>query len=303
MRISCPKSTLPFRVDDVPELEDSETLLLKGQCAYRNHPFSGWRPVQSFLTDQRLILYLRPKIRVAVPLASIRRIFSERQYCLLKMREVICVVYGNAGPGKSAKLWFVANELKRWRMLIYQLSLFEVSAETLKQLALQLDFDGQEILWYLWEKGHASIRELCDLLGSQDPAYVLDVIKAVINPIAVKTFACPILCFERRKVDLRTGEPVFFHWWILGKGNCSAHSRDRLVDIFDEGTHVAVLLEVKGVSESDLKVDIDGCRLTLRSHKIGASLRVDMKLPAEVEPTGHSIRIKNNLLQMRLQKR
>ena len=132
--------------------------------------------------------------------------------------------------------------------------------------------------------------------------HVLLVIKETINPIAEKLLGCPILSFERKRIDSETGETITFSWWLLGKKERFVPNEERFVDIFDEGTQIRVIMEIRGVETGDLKLDFDKDRVTVRRHKIGASLREKLDLPQEVSPEGYGMSIRNNFLEIRLNK-
>ena len=61
-------------------------------------------------------------------------------------------------------------------------------------------------------------------------------------------------------------------------------------------------MDVKGVVPEDLKLDFHGDRVTVRCHKIGASLRVALPLGIRVNPESYQLGIRNNLLEMRFNK-
>ncbi|MDD2302556.1 MAG: Hsp20/alpha crystallin family protein [Eubacteriales bacterium] len=302
MRISYPRSTMPATRYDYPPFDPEERLLLRGQGAFRSTPSGGWRPAQAFLTDQRLILYLRPKILTQVLLPSIRSLSVERRYCILKIRDTLRISYLLGRPRRPASLWFVVNGLRLWKEKIHQLSILDLDEKTIQDLALRLDVDGQQVLWRLWEKRHASIRELAAVIGAEDLMDVLRVIRETINPAAEKLLGCPVLVFERSMVHPRSHEPVHFHWWLVGKENRCARNPERLLDIFDEGDRLVVILGVQGAEISDIRLDMDEDRLTVRSHRIGAAMRVRIPLPHPVLPEGVGMRLKNGLLEIAMAK-
>ena len=194
----------------------------------------------------------------------------------------------------------MVNDIRKWEKTIYQLSLLELDQETIEKIAAQLDSDGQDILWYLWEQRHARIDQLADLIHAPNHMHVLLKIRETINPVADKVIGCPILSFERSKVDAETGEVVFFSWWMMGQQEKCAYSEDRLLDIFDEGNYIQVIMEVRGLTPSDLILDVNGDQLTVRSHAIGASLKETFHLPAEVTADNHRLHLRNNLLEIKL---
>lgn len=297
-----PRSAMPGTRYDHPPCDAGERLLLKGQAAFRRTPFGGWRPAQAFLTDHRLMLYLRPKILIQAPLTAIRTLALEKHYCILKVRETLRLSYLMEGHGRCGSLWFVVNGLRLWKDKIYQLSILDIHEETIQNLAVRLDADGQQVLWYLWEKGHASIRELTALTGAEDLMDTLRLIRETINPAAEKSLGCPLLVFEREKVHPETGEPYDFHWWLVGRKNRCTRNPERLLDIFDEGDEIVVILGVRGVELPDIHLDMEENRLTVRSHRIGAAMRVRIPLPQPVLSPVVGARLKNGVLEVRLVK-
>jgi len=113
---------------------------------------------------------------------------------------------------------------------------------------------------------------------------------------------CPILSFETKRIDPDTGEAITFSWWMIGQEASLLPSEERLVDIFDEGETIRVIMEVRGVDPSDLKLDFNGDQVLVRCHKLGASLRVKLDLPHEVRPYDYKMNIRNGFLEMRLRK-
>jgi HSP20 family molecular chaperone IbpA len=285
-----------------PEFLPGEDIILSDQGGFRQTHRAGWRPVECFLTNRRLILFLRPEIRFQVPLENIVKLHDEKHYYVLKTRPTLRITYDREkGPG-IGKVLFVTNRIHIWKQKILQLCFLNVDFQTLEKIAGRLDVDGRDILWYLWEKGHARINELAELIEAPNHMHVLLVIRDTINPVAEKEVGCSVLSFERQKVDPDTGETILFSWWLVGKKECFLPNRERLVDIFDEGDQIRVIMEVKGISAEDLRLDFNGERITVRCHKIGASLRVELPLGAPVSPTGYALRIRNNLLEIRFNK-
>ncbi|MDO9530115.1 MAG: Hsp20/alpha crystallin family protein, partial [Syntrophales bacterium] len=173
---------------------------------------------------------------------------------------------------------------------------------TVEKIAVQLDHDGQDILWYLWDKRHAKIDRLAELIDAPNHMHMLMNIRETINPVAEKVIGCPILSFERSKVDPETGEAVLFSWWLLGKHDKWIQSDDRLLDIFDEDSCIQVVMEVKGIEEPDLRLDVEKNQITVRSVKTGSTWKEIIDLPSEIDPDSHEMYLKNNLLEIKLSK-
>ena len=285
-----------------PEFLPGEDIILTDQGGFRQTHRAGWRPVECFLTNKRLIFFLRPEIRFQVPLENIRKLKDEEHYYVLKTRPTLRITYlGEKGPSVG-KVLFVTNKIPLWKKKIQQLCFLKVDLPAIEKISRQLDSDGRDILWYLWENGHARINRLAELIQAPNHMHVLLVIRETINPVAEKELGCPILSFEKRKIDSETGETTLFSWWLIGRKERFPPNAERLVDIFDEGEQIRVIMEVKGISPDDLKLDFNGDRVTVRCHKIGASLRVELPLGAKVSPESYQLRILNNLLEIRFDK-
>jgi HSP20 family molecular chaperone IbpA len=284
----------------IPVLQPGENVILQSQGAYRHSRASGWKVAHGLLTNHRFVTFLGKTVRFEIPLSQIKGLAIEKTFFVIRTKECLRLSY-EAGRGRSKKtIWFLVNDVRKWKKTIYQLSLLELDQETIEKIAAQLDSDSQDILWYLWEQRHARIDHLADLIHAPNHMHVLLKIRETINPVADQVIGCPLLSFERSKVDSETGEAVLFSWWMMGKQEKCAYSEDRLLDIFDEGHHIQVIMEVRGLMPSDLILDVDGDHLTVRSHKIGASLKETFHLPAEVTADNYSLHMRNNLLEIKL---
>ena len=285
-----------------PELLPGEEVILEEQGGYRETHRTGWRPVQCFLTNRRLVFYLRPAVRLEVPLNNIKDLGDERHYYAMKTRDALRITYARANGSRGGKVLLITNKVLLWKKKIQQLCFLKVDLETIQRIADQLDSDGREIVWFMWENRHARINELAELIDAPNHMHVLLIIKETINPVSEKVVGCPILSFERSKADPETGETVLFSWWLVGQQDRCVPSEERIVDIFDEDSHIQIIMEVRGIHISDVRLDYIGDLLTVRSHKIGYSLRETFGLPAQVTLHNHEISLRNNLLEIRMSK-
>jgi len=297
-----PKRSMPPKRNSRPEFLPGEEVILEEQGGYRETHRTGWRPVQCFLTNRRLVFYLRPAVRLEVPLNNIKDLGDERHYYAMKTRDALRITYARANGSRGGKVLLITNKVLLWKKKIQQLCFLKIDLETIQSIADQLDSDGREIVWFMWENRHARINELAELIDAPNHMHVLLIIKETINPVSEKVVGCPILSFERSKADPETGEPVLFSWWLVGQQDRCVPSEERLLDIFDEGSQIRVIMEVRGVETGDLKLDFDKDRVTVRCHKIGASLREKLYLPNEVSPEDYDMHIRNNLLEIRMSK-
>lgn len=296
------KRSMPPLPKSKPAFLPGEEIILSDQGGFRQTHRAGWRPMECFLTNKRLFFFLRPKIRFQLPLENIQKLHDEKHYYVLKTRPALRITYrGEKGP-RIGNILFITNKIHIWKQKILQLCFLKLDVAGLQKISGQLDSDGREILWYLWEHEHARINILADLIRAPNHMHVLVLIRDTINPVARKELGCPILSFEKQKMDSETGEVISYSWWLIGKKERFLPSLDRLVDIFDEGGQIRVIMEVKGITPDDLKLDFNGQLVTVRSHKIGASLRVILPLGARVDPEEYQLHIRNNLLEIRFNK-
>jgi HSP20 family molecular chaperone IbpA len=293
---------MPAMANSRPEFLSGENVVLETQGGYKERHRRGWQPVQIFLTSQRLICYLRPQIKFQIALGRIRKLTDERHYYVLKTRDALCIAYDAVEGSRGGRVLLITNRISEWKEKIQQLCFLKIDLETIQRITDQLDADGKDILWHLWEYGHARINRLADLIHAPDHLHVLSLITETINPISQKMLGCPILSFERKRVDPESGETVTFSWWLIGQKAPLLPSEERLVDIFEEGETIRVIMEVRGVDPSDLKLDFNGDQVLVRCHKLGASLRVKLDLPHEVTPHDSMVHIRNGFLEMRLKK-
>lgn len=302
MRIKPPKSSMPLLKKSMPELYADERIILKGQGGFKHHSRSGWKVTEIFLTNQRLILYQLQKIIFEISLSRIYNIASKKLYYVMRKREALGAVYKAVEGSRGGTVWFVVNDSQTWKKRIYQLTLLKIDADLIEKIAVQLDSEGRDILRFLWENHHARIDQIAELINAPNHMHVLMNIKETINPIAEKVAGCPILSFERSKIDPETGENVLFSWWLLGELEEWENKNERLLDIFDEGSYIQVIMEVKKVEKSDLSLEINNAELVVKSNKIGHTWTEAFNLPVESNYENHEIYLRNNLLEIRLSK-
>ena len=291
-----------YQKNTIPPLQGGEHIILQSQGAYRNNSRSGWKIVRCFLTNRRFIICQGLTIRFDISIDDIKGLLVENVHYVIRKKEALCLFYNSKKGFKKSRIWFVTPDLDNWKKKIHQASLLDVDVETIEKIAAQLDHDGQDILWYLWDKRHARIDRLAELIDASNHMRVLMDIRETINPVSEKITGYPILSFERSKTDPETGETVSFSWWLMGKHDKRVRSDDRLLDIFDEDSCVQVVMEVKGLELPDLKLDIKRNQVTVRSVKNGSSWKETIDLPAEIKSDGHEMYLKNNLLEIRLSK-
>ena len=81
----------------------------------------------------------------------------------------------------------------------------------------EIDARSRGLVEYCWLNGHAPITELRAATTAETDMAILTAIRERINPAAKRTLDRPVLAFEERKLDPRTGAVVTFEWWFTGE--------------------------------------------------------------------------------------
>lgn len=295
-------STMPPLKKVSPNLLSGETIVLREQGGYRTHAGAGWKVVDCLLTTRRLLLCQLQKTLVEIPLDAVCDLKTEAYYYVLRRREAIGICYLRPGRSSRQIIWMIVNGAPIWKARLFQMALLKVDEPLIRTLTERLDDSGTAILWHLWEHRHARITELADVCGTQNHMEVLTHIKDAINPVAMAQIGYPLLSFERKRVDPDTGEIVLFSWWLSGTLERVPVHKERLMDIFDEGSCFQIILEVNRVEISDLTVQAEGRELTIESHHASSHWVEHFHLPEAVVFDNHRLSLKHSLLEIRLQK-
>jgi len=288
---------------NIPRLQTGEQIILQSQGAYKHNFRSGWKVARCVLTNQRLIMYQGPTIRFQIPIDDIRGLAVERLHYVLRKRESLSISYNVREGSEKGRIWFVVNDFEKWReRIISQTSLLTVNIETIQKIAAQLDADGRDILLYLWENHYARIDQLAELIEAPSHMHVLMEIRETINPVAEKIVGIPILSFERAKKDDATGKIITYSWWIIGKKQPKEEIKEPIVDIFDEGYYLSIILELMDVREEEIKVEVIKNKLSVFSNSKSKLNNHQIPLPFEVKAEGLTKRYNNNLLEIKVHK-
>jgi HSP20 family protein len=87
-----------------------------------------------------------------------------------------------------------------------------------------------------------------------------------------------------------------------GAGAVVEETREPIVDVFDEGDHLLVLVELPGVDANDIKTEIDGDVLTLSASRGDRKYRKEVLLPAAVRDADSSSSYRNGVFELKLPK-
>lgn len=167
--------------------------------------------------------------------------------------------------------------------------------EKLNQFLETLDEKSRAIVLFMAKNRHARIRELSDLVGAKNDAYILMKIREVINPVSEEILGEPSLHFEKSSIDRVTGEKVLFSWHL---NECLDFLKSReMLDVFDEGRYLKVVTEFPDIDEGDLRFDLKPN--VLRIMYDGTERAIPLPNPAKCVVENS---YRNNVLEIKLEK-
>jgi len=86
------------------------------------------------------------------------------------------------------------------------------------------------------------------------------------------------------------------------KGPVVEEVREPMVDVFDEKDHILVIAELPGVSEEEIKIDVEGDILKLTASSKDRKYAKEVLLPAKVKREGMKCVYRNGVLEVTLPK-
>jgi len=306
-------------------------MVLQQQGAYLSG--RSWKLGHLYLTDKRLLFSQAGRLALDLPLSNVTGLAFFRRPFILATKTCLRLSYHNGARGRSREATVITGDLAAWTQRLAEMltslgvdfegpecpasddaalrqaqdtapkkrveSSRRITLEDLERVAAALDPASAELIWYLWEHGHAKIEELRQVVGAPSHMHVLTRIRETINPVARRLLGQPLLVFEPRRTDPWTGEVVPFSWWLCRE----AERRPSVAppaDVFDEGEQVVVVMELAGVEEKDIQVRAEGERLIVTT---GDRPAWEIALPTAVDGKRITTRYRNNVLQIRLEKR
>jgi hypothetical protein len=177
-----------------------------------------------------------------------------------------------------------------------------LQAGDVAEVARLVDHGSAKMLWHFWKNRHYRLDELKEMLGETSHMGVLARIRDVINPAAVRLLGKPVLVFERSRVDYQTGEQVLHSWWLNEESAVDVAGDGQFVDLFDEGDHFLVILELAGTDEKDIQVEAKDGRLSVAVDTAERRYYEETPLPAGADARDLSTAYRNGILQIRLGK-
>lgn len=290
----------------------------------------SWKLGHLYLTDKRLLFSQAGRLALDLPLSNVTGLAFFRRPFILATKTCLRLSYhtctersrSDGARGRSREATVITGDLAAWTQRLAEMltslgvdfegradddaapkkqvdSGHRIGLEDLERVAAALDPASAELIWRLWEHGHAKIEELRQVLGAPSHMHVLTRIREAINPVARRLLGQPLLVFEPRRTDPWTGEVVPFSWWLCPE----AERRPKIAppaDVFDEDEQVVVLVELAGVEEKDIQVQAEGGRLMVTT---GDQPAWEIALPTAVDGKRITTRYHNNVLQIWLKKR
>ena len=290
-------------------LDKDEEVLLAEQGLLKDTLRSGWKPGRFYFTNQRLLFFQPPNIKLQTHLADIVDVALEKKAVIIRTTNVLFLTYrkhhqntdGDIGRAEILKAWIAVKDVENWRRKIYERSLLRISEETIDKVAKELDAKSRDILIYLWQNRHARIEQLAELIDVPTHMDVLLRIKQYINPTAEGVIGNSILSFEKSKFDPATGQKILFSWWIVGQRE-RKEEKKVLLDIFDEGEYLNVIMELPGVKAEDILSKLEAQKIIISTSSINKKYHQEIDLPAEVDTKDFSKTFNNNVLEIKLKK-
>jgi len=295
------RGALKVKKSKQPPLTEGEQIVLCEQGGYLDNIRAGWKLGHHYLTNKRLFFSQAKRIIFETPLACITEVTVEEKVFVLRRKNVICISYRRPRVEGISKARIIMANLETWRKKIHEMTAPPIDEETVNEVAEELDSVSQEILWYLWQNGHATIDELAGLVLAPTHMDVLLRIREVINPAAEKIIGNQILSFEKSKIDPETGEKILFSWWPIGRRQ-EKRRKETFLDMFDEEDHIDIIMELPGVQEKDILLEIGKDKLSVTANTLDKKYDEKISLPAEVNPKQFTKKYNNSMLEIKLEK-
>jgi len=86
------------------------------------------------------------------------------------------------------------------------------------------------------------------------------------------------------------------------KGPVVEEVREPMIDVFDEQDHILIIAELPGVSEDEIKIDVEGDILRLTASNKDRKYAKEVLLPAKVNEEGMKSVYRNGILEITLLK-
>jgi HSP20 family molecular chaperone IbpA len=262
---------------------------------------SGWRYCLVGMDDRAIVCEFANGRRRLIPLGNIVDSRIEQQKIGLGDKPTLVLEYKH-DCGSTRRIWLNLEEPRRWKDGITDLCLPEVNAEDVLGVIKYLSLEAADLLNYLWERRHATIDELVEVIGAASHMEVIALLKKEINPALEKRLGKALAEFRDLREDPVTGEKVRNSWWLLGVNSTEKHSPPRTIDTFDEGGYVSIVIEPFGIPCDELEMELVGNQLVVSiGGEVGDQEQI-IPLPPQVSWGGISCSLNNGVLVINVSK-
>ena len=322
--------------------QGEDAVLLRSQGCFLPPRGSHWRIGELSLSTRCFAFNQGGRSRFELPLARITAVAVERRKFILLRKEVIRLSYALADEKRNRQAWFITPDLARWLEKLMTITntregpgrpagecgrssgpssalpgpapardgeAVRVREEQVRELAAAIGPPAARVLWHLWERRHAGIEELADLVDFPTHMDVLTLLREGINEPARRLLGGPVLVFKERALDRSSGRTVCFHWWLERAEEASEAAADGpdsaqpLVEIHDEGEALLVVAMVPGGQAETFRAKVRGRRLLLAAETVHGPCALTVSLPCRVLAKPAKVVSRNTVLSLWLAKK
>jgi HSP20 family molecular chaperone IbpA len=314
--------------------QSEDAVLLQSQGCFLPHRSPHWQIGEMSLSAQRFAFGQGGRPRFELPLARITAVAVERRKFILLRKEVIRLSYALADDERNRQAWFITPDLARWLEKLMTITntreapgrpasalpgpvpgpardgeAVRVREEHVRELAAAAGPPAARVLWHLWERRHAGIEELADLVDFPTHMDVLTLLREGINEPARRLLGGPVLVFKERALDRSSGLAVCFHWWLERAEEASEAAADApdsaqpLVEIHDEGDALLVVAMVPGGQAETFRAKVRGRSLLLAAETVHGPCALTVSLPCRVLAKPAKVVSRNTVLSLWLAKK
>ena len=314
--------------------QSEDAVLLQSQGCFLPHRSPHWQIGELSLSAHCFAFGQGGRPRFELPLARIAAVAVERRRFVLLRKEVIRLSYALADDERNRQAWFITPDLARWLEELMTITniregagrpssalprpmsaqapdgeAVRVREDQVRELAAAVGPPAARVLWHLWERGHAGIEELADLVDFPTHMDVLALLREGINEPARSLLGGPVLVFKERALDRSSGRTVCFNWWLERAeeaGDPAAETPDSaqpLVEIHDEGEALLVVAMVPGGQAETFRAKVRGRSLLLAAETVHGPCALTVSLPCRVLAKPAKVVSRNTVLSLWLAKR
>jgi HSP20 family molecular chaperone IbpA len=268
-----------------------DAALLRAQGAFIPQWSAAWRLGELFLFADKLAFAQPGKPRFELALATVTHVAMERRKFILLHKDVVRLTYVLPDQKRPRSVWCITADISRWFDELMTLTKAQRAAaakkagdaaasrppgarsarpsgaepmllreDQVEELAATLSPAGARILWYLWERRHAGIKELAAVADSRSHMEVLTLLREGINGAAERLFRRPVLEFKERGLDQVSGQVITFQWWLERAGEPGAAEYDDGVaaEVADPGSSSAHAPSAADLAEPYVEIHNEG---------------------------------------------